>query len=82
VVDFQTYQQLHSSSGNFKMLYPSIDAQDVERIGPEIMASNDPPAAPDIYVFPNTIPGYDLRSKKWGKCAVYKFYRTQRSDDS
>ncbi|PQE33385.1 AAA family ATPase protein [Rutstroemia sp. NJR-2017a WRK4] len=65
VVDFQTYQQLHSSSGNFKMLYPSIDAQDSERIDSEIMASDDPRSAPNIYVFSNTIPGYDLRSKKW-----------------
>ncbi|KAH7397602.1 AAA family ATPase [Cadophora sp. MPI-SDFR-AT-0126] len=65
VIDFETYRQLHSSSSNFKMLYPSIDAQDCEHMTPEMMASEHPPSAPDIYIFPNTIPGYDLRSKKW-----------------
>ncbi|PVH76181.1 AAA family ATPase [Cadophora sp. DSE1049] len=65
VVDFQTYQQLHSSSANFKQRYSSLEAQLCERMDPGIMASEDPPSAPDIYIFPNTIPGYDLRSKKW-----------------
>ncbi|KAH8586201.1 P-loop containing nucleoside triphosphate hydrolase protein [Bisporella sp. PMI_857] len=65
VVDFQTYQQLHYSSGNFKVAYPSIGDQDCQRMKPEVMASDEPPPAPEIYIFPNTIPGYDLRSKKW-----------------
>jgi hypothetical protein len=34
---------------------------------PEVMALDEPPSAPEIYIFPNTIPGYDLKSKKWGK---------------
>ncbi|KAH8654590.1 P-loop containing nucleoside triphosphate hydrolase protein [Tricladium varicosporioides] len=32
---------------------------------PEAMASDEPPSAPELYIFPNTIPGFDLRSKKW-----------------
>jgi hypothetical protein len=66
-VDFQTYQQIHYSSGNFKLLYPNIDDQDCQRMKPEVMALDEPPSAPEIYIFPNTIPGYDLKSKKWGK---------------
>ncbi|ETS84852.1 hypothetical protein PFICI_02877 [Pestalotiopsis fici W106-1] len=65
MVDFETYRQLHSSSSTFKMSYPSIDDDKCQRMNPETMASDEPPSAPDIYVFPNTIPGYNLRSKKW-----------------
>jgi hypothetical protein len=71
VVDFQTYQQLHSTSRSFQIAYPTIDDPGYERMSDEVMASDSPPSAPDIYVFPNTIPGYDLRSKKWSKCTVY-----------
>ncbi|KAI0892764.1 AAA family ATPase [Annulohypoxylon nitens] len=65
MVDFETYQQLHSSSNTFKLSYPRIKDENFERMNPDIMASDKPPSAPDIYVFPNTIPGYNLRSKKW-----------------
>ncbi|OTB04065.1 hypothetical protein M426DRAFT_73637 [Hypoxylon sp. CI-4A] len=30
-----------------------------------MVTSDQPPPKPDIYVFPNTIPGYNLRTKKW-----------------
>jgi hypothetical protein len=66
MVDFQAYQQLHHNSTNFRFLYSTIDDPNCERMSGEVMASDEPPPEPDIYVFPNTIPGYDLRSKKWG----------------
>lgn len=65
MVDFETYRQLHSSSSAFKMSYPIIDEEEHQRMDADTMKSDKPPSAPDIYVFPNTIPGYNLRSKKW-----------------
>lgn len=37
------------------------------RMTTEDMTSETPPSRPYIYVFPDTVPGYNLRSKKWGK---------------
>jgi hypothetical protein len=65
VVHFQTYQQLHCNSAHFKHVYCNIDDPDCKRMDPDIMAREEPPPAPDIYVFPLAIPGYNLRSKKW-----------------
>lgn len=59
MVDFSTYQQLHSHTRTIRESHDYLD--------PAVMASDEPPAAPSIYVFPNKIPGYNLRSKKWGK---------------
>lgn len=67
MVDFHTYEQLHSDSNNFKKSYPTIDDPNVRRMDSDIMKSEDPPPAPDLYVFPNSIPAYNLRSKKWGE---------------
>jgi len=67
MVDFHTYQQLHYTSSNFKYTYPHIDDEKCERMSADVMASDEPPPVPEIYIFPNTIPGYDLRSKKWGE---------------
>lgn len=67
MIDFHTYAQLHSDSHTFKKTYSSIDDPKVKHMDPEAMASDDPPLKPDLYVFPNTIPAYNLRSKKWGK---------------
>ncbi|KAI1146887.1 P-loop containing nucleoside triphosphate hydrolase protein [Nemania diffusa] len=66
VVDFHTYKQLHHDSHKFKLLYPHMD--------PERLDLNDPPESPDIYVFPRTIPGYDLHSKKWVDLDVDSIY--------
>ncbi|KAI1125818.1 AAA family ATPase [Nemania abortiva] len=75
MVDFETYKQLHSDSENYQKMYPDGDADsdaDINNpaskyMGPTEMGANDPPPAPQIYAFPNTIPGYNMRSKKWGK---------------
>ncbi|KAI1169754.1 hypothetical protein F4777DRAFT_584592 [Nemania sp. FL0916] len=65
MVDFETYKELHSDSINFKMLYMRSDDKSQKRMDPEVMASETPPAAPEIYVFPRAIMGYNLRTKKW-----------------
>lgn len=67
MIDFHTYEQLHSDSNSFKKSYPTIDDPNVKRMDAEVMASDSPPPVPDLYVFPNTVPAYNLRSKKWGE---------------
>lgn len=67
MIDFHTYEQLHSDSNSFKKSYPTIDDPKIKHMSPEVVAFDSPPPIPDLYVFPNTIPAYNLRSKKWGK---------------
>lgn len=43
------------------------DDENGRKMSAEDMASETPPSRPYIYLFPDTIPGYNLRSKKWGK---------------
>jgi hypothetical protein len=31
------------------------------------MDNDTPPSEPDIYLFPHSVIGYNLRSKKWGE---------------
>ncbi|KAI1496448.1 P-loop containing nucleoside triphosphate hydrolase protein [Biscogniauxia marginata] len=65
MIDFHTYEQLHSDSWSFKKSYPSIDDPECERMDASMMSSDEPPPVPEIYVFPKTIVGYNLRNKKW-----------------
>ncbi|KAF5568819.1 aaa family atpase [Fusarium phyllophilum] len=65
MVDFATYEELHSDTPSFKRSYSMIDDPDCERMVSHSMDSDDPPSAPEIYIFPNSIVAYDLRSKKW-----------------
>lgn len=59
------------------MLYKDDDDDDdydsddpfERRMSSDEMESETPPSGPSIYVFPDTVPGYNLRSKKWGKRA-------------
>lgn len=72
MVDFEIYRQLHSDSIKFQLLYERDESDDEDEEGrykmsAEDMASETPPLAPEIYVFPATVPGYNLRSKKWGE---------------
>lgn len=75
MVDFQIYKELHSDSFKFQLLYgdedddEDNDDSDRRKMSSEEMESETPPPSPDIYVFPDTVPGYNLRSKKWGKIA-------------
>lgn len=44
--------------------------ENAHKISAEAMASDTPPSDPYIYLFPDTVPGYNLRSKKWGRYFV------------
>ncbi|KAJ8112586.1 hypothetical protein OPT61_g5071 [Boeremia exigua] len=65
MVDFRTYKQLHSDTFAFKREYQSIDDSELTRMDPAVLESDEPPSSPEIYVFPDKIPAYNLRSKKW-----------------
>jgi SpoVK/Ycf46/Vps4 family AAA+-type ATPase len=65
MVDFHTYRQLHSDSFAFKREYTAIDNPNVRRMDPSVMEAEEAPPSPQIYAFPTTIVGYNLRSKKW-----------------
>ena len=67
MTDFDTYAQLHSDVYTFKRTYQFIDDPDCDRMDSQTMEGDDPPDAPDIYVFPNSIVAYNLRSKKWSE---------------
>lgn len=66
MVDFHTYTQLHSNTYAFKNEYKSIEDAQVTRMDNIAMEADEPPPSPEIYAFPDTIPAYNLRSKKWG----------------
>ncbi|KAK7921482.1 hypothetical protein PG985_009504 [Apiospora marii] len=69
MVDYKTYQQLHPSSATATARFPlpqtNRGADDAEKLSSEAMEDDTPPPSPDIYVFPNAIPGYNLHTKKW-----------------
>lgn len=67
MVDFQTYRQLHSHSPSFKRQYHSSGTPEIVRMDARAGENDGPPLRPEIYVFPPTIPGYNLREKKWGE---------------
>ncbi|GFF67545.1 hypothetical protein IFM47457_01756 [Aspergillus lentulus] len=58
MVDFPTYRQLHPPE------HPLVRKKRTE-IPPERLEADDPPSAPEIYLFPSRIVGYNFRRKKW-----------------
>lgn len=64
MVDFETYKELHSEDFSFERFYPEINNPDCERMDSQIFENDDPPQAPKIYIFPRSLPAYNLRSKE------------------
>lgn len=64
MIDFDTYQELHPLNKyhagwrNAPYVLTNLPTDDSE------------PKAPEIYLFPPLIPGFDLRRKKWSKCLL------------
>lgn len=73
MIDFETYEQLHSDSTNFKDIYGKFEENKLEPMDSAVMASDNPPDVPEIYVFPPKITGYNLRSKKWGELLHFRY---------
>ncbi|KAK8038646.1 hypothetical protein PG993_007057 [Apiospora rasikravindrae] len=84
MVDYKTYQQLHSSPATVtaKFSKSNTNDEDSERLSSEVMEEDTPPPSPDIYVFPNTIPGYNLHSKKWVDLKVDRIKHVVWNKDS
>ncbi|GFP59201.1 ATPase family AAA domain-containing protein 3A homolog [Trichoderma asperellum] len=55
MIDFETYKMLHRKEKGevYTKLSPLIDDED------------QPPPVPEVYLFPTTIHGFDLRHKEW-----------------
>lgn len=67
MIDFNTYKQLHSESNKLKTTDPSPASTDRKEMEAKVMESDDPPQGPELFVFPSTIVGFNLRLKKWRK---------------
>lgn len=65
MVDFNTYRELHSDSAAFRKPYGLGIAMDSK-----IMERDEPPSQPELYLFPPTIIGYNLRRKKWREDSI------------
>lgn len=61
MIDFNTYKELHPSNKY------STGISISEWLGKKAYLSTNgsEPTAPDIYLFPTQVPGFDLRRKKW-----------------
>ncbi|KAI1074171.1 P-loop containing nucleoside triphosphate hydrolase protein [Whalleya microplaca] len=61
MIDYATYKRLHPDS---KM--PLVGrTTETKYVSQAVMDRDEPPAAPERYIFPNNIIGYNLRAKKW-----------------
>lgn len=77
MVDYEIYKEIHGESKQYRLPYRQAgNDEDPEQIDSEEMKSDEPPTAPEIYVFPTTIPGFNMRSKKWGKLHLSSIKQT------
>ncbi|KAL3470136.1 P-loop containing nucleoside triphosphate hydrolase protein [Aspergillus californicus] len=66
MIDSPTYQLLHQDDQK-RMIR---ETRRRTGILPPLVEFDDLPPAPDLYLFPSTIVGYNLRTKKWGDLEV------------
>lgn len=76
MVDFNTYKVLHSDSLAFSRPFHNADYMDQET-----MDKDEPPPEPELYLFPPTVPGYNLRRKKWRRSFLIFSYQSYTSND-
>jgi hypothetical protein len=61
MIDMKTYKMLHAGARE--------DSAAVEaELDSASMAADELPQEPFVFLLPNEIKGYNLRTKKWGKC--------------
>jgi hypothetical protein len=62
MIDFTTYQELHPDNSYLQMMNScsGADSTHLANDGAE-------PEAPEIYLFPLHVPGFDFRRKGWGE---------------
>lgn len=61
MIDFTTYQELHPYSEY------STTLNSKSRDDTYLPTDGTEPEAPEIYLFPLFVPGFDFRRKKWGE---------------
>jgi hypothetical protein len=61
MVDFNTYKELHP----FNQYMGCVDFTSIKETS--LPTDGSEPKAPEIYLFPTLVPGFDLRRKKWSK---------------
>ncbi|KXH29519.1 hypothetical protein CSIM01_06252 [Colletotrichum simmondsii] len=62
MIDFETYTSLHPHNQ-----YTNKEKAVLE---PDLPTDGSEPHVPEIYLFSNLVPGFDLRRKKWGKVDI------------
>lgn len=67
MIDFNTYKELHSNSPKFVTTHSRATDPGRKEIDASAMLCDTPPSGPEIFAFPNTLIGYNLRQKKWRK---------------
>ncbi|KAJ3469479.1 hypothetical protein MRS44_003544 [Fusarium solani] len=65
MIDFATYKELHPDNEYSRRTQISSN---VDEYSP---GDNQGPQAPEMYLFPTMVPGFDLRRKIWGKFNRY-----------
>jgi hypothetical protein len=58
MVDYETYKELHPEN-------PYAKAAFTFQKDTNLPTDDTDPVAPEVYLFPPSIPGFDLRRKKW-----------------
>lgn len=64
MIDFNTYKDLHPQNKYTTELAKPKVLDDGENPLP---VDGTKPEAPEIYLFPLSVPGFDFRAKGWGK---------------
>jgi hypothetical protein len=80
MTDFSTYRELHpnnpyvlkSTRPGRNNLYASLfdgvgRGNTATDTNTSLPTDDSEPEAPEVYLFPTRLPGFDLRRKKWGK---------------
>lgn len=63
MIDFNAYKELHPNSKYSRRVHNKADEYSP--------SDSQGPQAPEIYLFPIMVPGFDLRRKKWGKSGPF-----------
>lgn len=64
MIDFASYKTLHLDKQSSKK---SGARTDPNIIPVQVLEKDGMPSTPELYLFPNTIPGFSLRRKRWSK---------------
>ena len=64
MIDFTSYKTLHLEKQSSKK---SNNRADPDKVLVNVLNQDGNPLAPELYMFPTTIPGFSFRRKRWSK---------------